>query len=624
MDMEVSQSESEDSGRNLLVITLVPALAFGALLMAVGWWGYRHCHPEPVPDDLPGGERPGVFSSEDATQPADDKRGEIELKTITRTTSSNDTNLAETTSTEHETRILTPAETCRKADLFFPGFVEYCEKYEPPRYSQTHEGIRLALHHKLSNSLHELCSMTGKNEAEVAQVEQLMKHENAEALCITLGMAEGLVRLRFEVVRNLQKALDIPIGKTDILHSIEHLIDTIHVHNPFGEKSDMTGNIIDNYKEEKWLSYLGVNWKKNELIATVERVEDVIEHSDIKRGYYVNGTIGSYLDIIVKNGGKVDPSRSTDTMPHDFGDGVYCFQEQIRWALTFAIDRCWPVDYDELQGGPIIRSCNPAIVLFPKPMHSVIKNHCFEVGPKQKRMSDAMLRKLLLDDEKYNEFLNARKKWKNDRQHSYWKDFVKLSLCYQKLPHFSRIVYVVYGLMHDSREGKKPTGNRAPVPDPDGWIQHCFRESDALGKSRLFIEFNTDWNEWFSRASDSIDNEPPSDTNSAHTCAWTEVTSRKKKAKTPPRKSSNRYSTSTQRLLPMQPMLQPPNIARAQAKKDAKPADSEAMTSIKHTQEFSLGRRPLMSPTAMTPTMVVTTDANQLDLEESARCNLPS
>jgi len=487
MDMEVSQSESEDSGRNVLVFTLVPAFAFLALFAV--WLGYRRCHHHAaVPGDLPG-----------ESQLGDVDRGEIELKTTARTTSSNDTNLAETTSTDHETRILTPAETCRKANFFFPGFVEWCKKYESPRYSQTHEGIRLALHHKLSNSLHKLCSKTDKNEKELAQAEELMKVENAEELCIALGMDEDLVRLRFRVVHNLGKALDIPTGKTHILHSIQHLVDTIHVNNPFGGESDMTANIIDNYKGKKWLSYLGVNWKKDQLVATVERVEHVIKRSDIKEGYYVHGTVGSDMVRIFNEEGYIQPSHSTKGLPHDFGDGVYCFKDEIRWALSFAVGRCWPVDFVEGQGARI-RSCNPAIVLFPKPMHSFIKNHRFEVGPKQNEMSDDMLRELLPDDEQYDEFTNAREQWKNkNKELRYWKDFVKLSLCYQELPsQINSTIAVVYGLMHDCREGMKPTGNKAPVPDRDGWIQHCFRKSVVLGKSRLFIEFNMDWNEWLS------------------------------------------------------------------------------------------------------------------------------
>ena len=485
-------NESEDSNNGPLVAgVLGPLLFLGLSALAIGYYRCRHKAEGESPSVIPG--------PQDTNGPRDNdiEQGDLELKTTLVSVPTDGSNyIAEATG--HESRILTPAETCRKANLFFPGFVDFCDKFEFTR--DTHEGIRWALHRKLSITLHKLCSKNDKNEAELAGVEELMKQENAVELCIALGMDGDLVRLRFLVVRNFEEALDIPTGKTHIIHSIQHLIDTIHVDNPFGGASDRTGKIVKNFRGKKWLSYLGVDWTKDQLVENVKHVEHVIEHSDIKKGFYVHGLTGRDLECVYLAGGKVPPSHSTETIPHDFGDGVYCFKEQIRWALSFAVSRCWPVHIIEGQG-PVITSCNPAIILFPKPVHAIIKQNLFEVGKKQRVMGKKAFKKHLLPQveegaKNYEEFMEAREKWKNDKELRYWKDFVKLSLCYQQVPNQINTNTVVCGLMHDCREGMKPSGVKAPVPDPNGWIQYCFRNGIILGVDRLFIEFNMDWTEW--------------------------------------------------------------------------------------------------------------------------------
>lgn len=467
-------SGNQDGNENTLAITIA-AVASAAILCS-GAVAYRFCYRT----------KDGALGALDSSEP-EFQEAEMNVSGVTMEGDTQEVPL---------TKILTPAETWRKANLFFPGWVGFFPHVT--RDIGTHEGIRYALHRKLGAKLSELCSTYDKDRSEVARVEQLMHRENGADLCIALGMDEGLVRLRFEVIHNFETALGlkIPTGKTHVLDSIQHLIDTLHVHNPFGGVSDMTGNIIDQYRGKDWLSYLGVDWPKTEIVEKVEFIEHVVKHAvDIRNDFYVHGTTARDLMCIFEDNGMLEKSQSTHKMPHDFGDGFYCFENEIRWALSFAVGRCWPVGIDENKL-PIIISCNPGVVLFPKPMHALIRNHRFEVGPNQKDFDEKALKGMLVNDADFTEFVEAREKWKNNRELRYWKDFVKLSLCYQEVPAQTWRDKVVYGLMHDCREGKKPVGLRAPIPDVDGFIQFCFRNPKYLGTDRLFIEFNMDWSNW--------------------------------------------------------------------------------------------------------------------------------
>ena len=254
----------------------------------------------------------------------------------------------------------------------------------------------------------------------------------------------------------------------------------------------MTGNIIDPYRGKDWLSYLGVDWPKTGIVDKVEFIEHVVKHAvHIRNDFYVHGTTGRDLKCIFSDNGKMNKSHAADKMPHDFRDGFYCFKNKIPWALSFAVGSCWPVDFDDNKL-PVIISCNPAVVLFPKPMHALISNHLFEVGPNQKDIDEKDLKGMLVKDADFTVVTEARERWKNNRELRYWKDFVKLSLCYQMVPAQTWGGKVVYGLMHDCREGKKPVGLKAPIPDVVGFIQFCFRNPNYLGTARLFIEFNMD------------------------------------------------------------------------------------------------------------------------------------
>lgn len=223
----------------------------------------------------------------------------------------------------------------------------------------------------------------------------------------------------------------------------------------------------------------------------------------------MHGTTASALEKIVKAYGNVAISHSSLDSTHDFGSGFYCFKDELRWALSFAIDRCWPIMKDPETGKAIIKRCNPAIILFPNHDHTIIngKKTLKIIGPPICNKDVNEMKKFWICKTAYNEFVECRKKWKHDKKLGYWNDFVKLSLIYDETPPrmWSSNYQVYYGLMHSNNLQDKPIGNKIPVVHKDGWIQYCFldpKNNFVLGEERFFIEFDIDWNEWIDSAQD--------------------------------------------------------------------------------------------------------------------------
>lgn len=65
------------------------------------------------------------------------------------------------------------------------------------------------------------------------QYSRMMKEENAEDLCIYLGIESTIVHNRYKAVRKLKKDLNLPT-KTPTMTSIRHLVYKIRFNNPFG------------------------------------------------------------------------------------------------------------------------------------------------------------------------------------------------------------------------------------------------------------------------------------------------------------------------------------------------------------------------------------------------------
>ena len=413
--------------------------------------------------------------------------------------------------TSLESRLLDSEETWRRAKFFFPGLLNNTTlkdveaKYMRRRFAKPNSliaAIQVELKENLDDKIRDL--------KKKAVWEYLNKKENAANFCIAVGMNDAAVHLRFELIENLEKELPFPTRIMHILHSIQHLINTIHVNNPFGHEGDIDGQVrAFGYRGKNWLSYLGVRWPKSQIVETVGEVQAKIEECVPSRnGFFVHGTSGTGLEKIMIDDGEFILSGDS-SLSHDFGPGFYCFKDKIPWALSFAVDRCWPVQrHPENENVAIIKSSNPSIVVFPKPDHTIFSNErdvALEI--RGKPMDDKALEQLqklrsMAGTRTYDEFVDCRKQWKNDKDLGYWKDFVKLSLIYKVIPPAAKGYVVYYGPMHSDVEQDKPTGDKIPVVHEPELTQYCFRNIDPLGTELIFLEFDVDWNEWVEQESD--------------------------------------------------------------------------------------------------------------------------
>ena len=126
----------------------------------------------------------------------------------------------------------------------------------------------------------------------------------------------------------------------------------------------MNGLIKKDYNGTKWLSYLGVQFKKGK---TAEALKSVTEQLDQFKyaDSYMHGTSATALLGIEKVNGRLAASKCNmgqGGARQDFGNGFYCFKGELNYALSFAIDRSWPIFE-----GESFSKHNSAVILFLKP-----------------------------------------------------------------------------------------------------------------------------------------------------------------------------------------------------------------------------------------------------------------
>jgi hypothetical protein len=371
-------------------------------------------------------------------------------------------------------------ETWSRAEYLFPGLAEQMHRGSDPRQS-----VESHVWDLVSTRLYEL----RQDEENFAR---LMEPGNEIELCNSLGMNETVAKKRYEVVRNLQAEFGFE-RKTSMLTSILHLLHRIDVNNPYGEKQDIGGAINARYRDKDWLSYLGISVRKANLGADLLCLDELLE-AEKYTNCYVHGTTATALEKITEDDGFVNESvydySSGKGAKHDFGGGVYCFKGDFRKALSFAIDRCWPI-FDQ-ETGRFRNLHNPAVILFPKPLLERTSSHrkaIYHVGTK-KPFSDRHLKREL-NESHYKNFIDKRKTWGVNDIH--WKEFVKLARYHGRVPERKR---VFYGLLHACDRTENTDRCEEPKVDRDRWEQHCIRNPRDLGLDRLFIEFDVDWNEW--------------------------------------------------------------------------------------------------------------------------------
>ncbi|CAB9501577.1 expressed unknown protein [Seminavis robusta] len=119
---------------------------------------------------------------------------------------------------ERDNVLLTVDETWKVAKYFFPGLMM---KREAATFA-THNDIQAYLRDDIDRKLREI------EANDLDKYFALVKRENAAELCITLGMDEKYVRMRYGAVNAIHKELGFK-SKTSTLTSLFHLIETLHI-----------------------------------------------------------------------------------------------------------------------------------------------------------------------------------------------------------------------------------------------------------------------------------------------------------------------------------------------------------------------------------------------------------
>lgn len=308
----------------------------------------------------------------------------------------------------------------------------------------------------------------------------LMERRNASDLCISIGMSQYLVERKFQAVAAIESSLGYQ-GKLPILQSVYHLINTIDTDSPFGSTCD---GIETNYKGKEWLMYLGVPLQPlqlDDLDESIKLIQQTIQNYD---GCFMHGSTASTLQEIYSDDGNLKISGE-NTGNHDFGDGLYCFRGHFRAALSFAVDRSWPLQYGDEVGRD--NAANAAVIIFPDGPSGVdgFLNTSDHV------LTDNQLR-TEMGARRFNQLATKMDGW--DASDINWKRFVKVARS-RLLPFLNYPAY--FGILHNCDTVAETDKCSEPVPDRDRWTQYCFRRPDAtLGDRRLFVELFIDWDKW--------------------------------------------------------------------------------------------------------------------------------
>ena len=202
--------------------------------------------------------------------------------------------------------------------------------------------------------------------------------------------------------------------------------------------------------------------------------------------------------------GELRPSNHSGVERHGFGPGVYAFDSTNEtWlnALSFAIDRCWPMPNYEEGGSGFGGEHNPCLVFFKQQQmnRTYMDSTVYLVGEKSPFKENDLKHVYLVEGEtknRYREYVASRGKWKEKKNTDlyYWKEFVKLARCYNVIP---RGKSRFSGYLHRCDTTHLTDKCNEPMVDPDRWIQHCFPYPNVdITEERVFVEFDVSWNLW--------------------------------------------------------------------------------------------------------------------------------
>lgn len=184
------------------------------------------------------------------------------------------------------------------------------------------------------------------------------KPENAVEFWIALGMDEKYATNRYKAISKIMEALNLK-RKTSTLDSVRHLLRKIPLNNRFNEFTGMdeeTRRI--NYRWFDGLSYRG--YKVSRAKGITDLLDRVNSHMIAEGDFYVHRTNGTILGRLFRHRHIKSSSMEEG---YDFGPGIYCFKNEWKNALSFAINICWPLRINNKEHIPIF-SHNPCLVLF--------------------------------------------------------------------------------------------------------------------------------------------------------------------------------------------------------------------------------------------------------------------
>ena len=321
---------------------------------------------------------------------------------------------------------------------------------------------------------------------------RLMKKENEVELCVKLGMSENYATLRCKIVNKILQELGVP-GKMSMLESIDCLIDTLDLDNPFGDQvSEEVRNATD------WLTYKAFSFRPGNLSQDFQEAADFLEQTRGENSdtgtYYIHGTVGAVLKEVFDDGGKINISTKDGPRgPHDLGDGLYTFLQLLQ-AISFAVNRAWGFLEEEDS-----KRDNPAVIVFPDVDEHAEKFHMELIDVNEHRIRNEDQLKESLTPTQYKEFASNRNRWAQHQDTapiSKWMECVALCRKYKFQP---RKLHIYHGLLHDCESTSGTNMGFDPVADVDQWKQFCIQAEDSIGSfghRKFFLEFQLDWDQW--------------------------------------------------------------------------------------------------------------------------------
>lgn len=291
--------------------------------------------------------------------------------------------------------------------------------------------------------------------------EGLSRGLNDSEQLLGLGVTEDFAIKALDHSRNLSKGLSIQF-KFNAYNLLLSVVDNIDVRNSIGKDTDKFVVL-----EETGVHYYGYTFKK--VACSLKTLDEELARNRLfEDGVYVHGCASVSAEKIV-NGG-IDLSQG---IPHDFGNGVYCFKGgDYKHALSFACNR----SYDDFDAN----LCSNLGLVFFRPS-SKPQKIC--------KVEDVV---------DYNGSLNIT--W-DETNYNAWQKFVKRcrTAGFQPDTIWDYDAYV--GLLHDCSSVDDTNKCSTPKKDSDSWEQWCFPPSSyrilrSKECSIFFVEFKVDWTEW--------------------------------------------------------------------------------------------------------------------------------